>query len=446
MLHLGTDAGRSRRQVITPQGIAQGGGDGYLIALNQAIAQHGGQIYVRVMAEMNNPKNLYSPTDPNGRSRGASHSPAMYKQAFRRAFLLLHGGTKAQLDAKLRALGLPPVRGDLAVNAAPRLTVIWNPIAGFDAQSARPAQEFYPGDAYVDMVGNDIFASRAGVASHAANEALYRAHPARPYSLPEWGLDGVDDPGFIRKICEFLKNRPRTRLAAYYESKPGSRYDIEPREESRKAYRACITPIGAKAAGSPAGPSGPPGPGQMRLTASPAQGDAPLDVTFTALVNLGKPVVQWQVAFGDGQVRSGAGEPPETLEHTYARDGIYEAALIAYLAPPFVGTAVRFITKTTVMVGDAGRDPIELIPDKTSGQAPLAVSFRVRINTDVPVVKWDLVLGDGSTRSGTGRPPSFLGFTYKQKGTYRAVLIVYLQPGVQPAVVRLITYRDIRVT
>ena len=183
----------------------------------------------------------------------------------------------------------------------------------------------------------------------------------------------------------------------------------------------------------------------MRLTADPAEGDAPLDVTFTAQVNLGRPVVQWQVAFGDGQVRSGAGEPPDTLDHTYARDGIYEAALIAYLAPPFTGTAVRFITKTTVKVGDAGRDPIELIPDKTSGKAPLAVSFRVRINTDVPVVKWDLVLGDGNTRSGTGRPPSFLGYTYKQKGTYRAVLIVYLQPGVQPAVVRLITYRDIRV-
>ena len=77
---------------------------------------------------------------------------------------------------------------------------------------------------------------------------------------------------------------------------------------------------------------------------------------------------------------------------------------------------------------------------------PLAVSFRVRINTDVPVVKWDLVLGDGTTRSGAGRPPSFLGFTYRQKGTYRAILIVYLQPGLQPAVVRLITYRDIRVS
>ena len=67
------------------------------------------------------------------------------------------------------------------------LTVIWNPIAGLDARSAKPAQAFYPGDAFVDMVGNDIFATRTGVASHAANEALYRAHPGKPYALPEWG-------------------------------------------------------------------------------------------------------------------------------------------------------------------------------------------------------------------------------------------------------------------
>lgn len=445
MIHIGTDEGRTRRQAITPQGIAQGAGDAYLVALNQAIAQHGAQIYVRVMAEMNNPKNLYAPRDPSGRPRGATHTPAWYKQAFRRVYLLLHGGTKAQLDAKLRALGLPPVRSDLSVNPAPRLTVIWNPLAGLDS-GPRPAEEFYPGDAYVDMVGNDIFASRPGVASHAANEALYRAHPKKPYSLPEWGLDGIDDSGFIRTICAFLKNRPRTRLAAYYESKPGSPYDIGPRRESRKAYRECITPIGAKAAAQPTLPPGPPSAAQMRLTADPPSGDAPLDVTFATEVSLGRPVVQWQLVFGDGQLRSGAGSPPATLDHTYARDGVYEAALIVYVAPPFTGTAVRFITKATVTVGSAGKDPIELIPDRTSGKAPLAVSFRARVNADVPVVRWEFLPGDGSARSGTGKPPSFLGFTYKQKGVYRAILIVYLQPGVQPAVVRLITYRDLRVT
>lgn len=240
MIHIGTDRGRARQEAITPAQIAAGRGDGYLIALNAAISAFGSQIYVRVMAEMNNPKNLYSPRGPDGRSRGASHSPAAYKQAFRRAFLILHGG---DVDAKLRALGLPPVGRTLPENPAPTLTVIWNPIAGMDPRSARPAQEFYPGDPYLDMVGNDIFASSPGVASYAANEALYRAHPSKPYSLPEWGTS-VEDPGFVRKICAFLKSRPRTRMAAYYEARQ-SPYDLGDKPGSRAAYRQCVTPIGA---------------------------------------------------------------------------------------------------------------------------------------------------------------------------------------------------------
>ena len=74
MIHLGTDAGRARGEAITPAQIAAGRGDAYLIALNRAIAAYGGEIYVRVMAEMNNPRNLYAPTRLDGTSRGPSHS------------------------------------------------------------------------------------------------------------------------------------------------------------------------------------------------------------------------------------------------------------------------------------------------------------------------------------------------------------------------------------
>ena len=154
--------------------------------------------------------------------------------------------------------------------------MIWNPIAGLDARSPRPAQAFYPATAYVDMVGNDMFASRAGVASHAANEALYRAHPGKPYALPEWGLS-IDDPGFVKKICTFLKTRPRTKLAAYYDARPGSPYDLGSKPAARAEYRRCITPLGAKAS---VRPPGPPTSAQLRLAADPAKGDAPLDVSF----------------------------------------------------------------------------------------------------------------------------------------------------------------------
>ena len=409
MIHIGTDQGRARTEAITPAQIAAGRGDAYLIALNQAIAAFGGPIYVRVMAEMNNPKNLYSPTKPNGASKGASHSAAAYKQAFRRAYLILHGG---EVDAKLRRLGLKPVGRELAVNPPSALTVIWNPIAGFDAQSPRPAQEFYPGDAFVDMVGNDIFASRRGVASHAANEALYRAHPGKPYALPEWGL-AVDDPGFVRKICRFLTTATRTRLAVFYDARPRSPYDLGSKPGARAEYRRCITPIAGTA--------------EPTMTAAPARGDAPLAVTFAPRAALAKPVVRWEVAFGDGKVQQGTGAPPATLSYTYAKDGLYTAMFVAYLQPPFGGVGIRHVAQAQVQVGKKADQLLRLTVARGSGKAPFSAGFRARATA--AATSWEFVPGDGTSRSGEGKPPRLLGHTYRTAGTYRAVLIVQLGPG-----------------
>ena len=437
MIHLGTDQGRARTEAITPAQIAAGRGDGYLVALNAAIAAYGGELYVRVMGEMNNPRNHYAPTRPNGTAKGAAHSPAAYKQAFRRAFLILHGG--AAVDAKLRRLGMRPVEGELATNPAPALTVIWNPIAGFDPRSARPAQQFYPGDAYVDMVGNDIFASRAGIASHAANEALYRAHPKKPYALAEWGMT-VDDPGFVKRICRFLRTHGRVRVAAYYDAKPESPYDLGSKPGARAEYRRCITPIGAKPSGPGSAPTVPPTGAQLRLTATPTGGDAPLDVTFEPHASLAKPVVRWELAFGDGEAEVGTGQPPRSLAYTYARKGVYTAALVVHLAPPFTPISVRYLTQARVTVGKGGKELLRLTPAPRAGKAPFSVSFRAAVDTPEGVTRWDFVPGDGTNRSGDGKPPRFLGHTYTQRGTYRAALIIYFAPGK-----RILTYVDIAV-
>jgi len=430
MIHIGTDRGRARTEVMTPGGIAAGRGDAYLVALNQALAAYGGQVYVRVMAEMNNPKNLYAPTRPNGSSKGPSHSPASYRQAFRRAYLILHGG---EIDDQLRALGQPAVGRELAVNAAPTLTVIWNPIAGLDTRSARPAQAFYPGDPYVDMVGNDMFANRAGVASHAANEALYRAHPGKPYALPEWGLS-IDDPGFVKRICTFLKTRTRTALAAYYDARAGSPYDLGSKPAARAEYRRCVTPLGAKASAPP----GPPTTTQLRLTAAPVKGDAPLDVTFAMRANLPKPVLRWELAYGDGKVLQRSGPPPATVTYTYPNDGVFTATLVVYLEPPFRTSAIRLVTEAQVKVGKKADAPLRLSAAPSSGKAPFSVSFRAAVTA--AGTSWDFVPGDGTSRSGQGKPPRFLGHTYTTPGTYRAVLIVHLGPNE-----RVLSYVDVRV-
>jgi hypothetical protein len=244
MIHLGTSQKPpGLREAISPQAIALGGGDAYLVALNEAIAAWGKLIYIRPMAEMNNPGTLYSAIDRNGRSRGASHSPESYKKAFARIYLILHGGSAAQVSARLRALGLPPVAGDLMANPYPRLRVIWNPIAGIT--QGPPLQDYYPGDMYVDLVGNDMYASAIGQGSWPQNEALYMAYPGKPYALPEWGLE-VDDPGFVQKMCDFIRTHRRVQLSAYYESKASSRWDLGGKPSARAVYRKCISPLGGR--------------------------------------------------------------------------------------------------------------------------------------------------------------------------------------------------------
>lgn len=451
MFHVGTK-GRSGRPVITPLQIAAGRGDLHLIALNQGISAYGGLVYARLMAEMNHFGNAYSAFTKSGTSRGPQFAPSAHAMAFRRFHILLHGGTAKAINAQLKAADLQPYAGpDLPVNPKAKLQTIWNPLGGgVPATAANAVEKYFPGARWVDIVGNDIYAA-SKVFSIAANEALYRfaRSVGLPFALPEYGLVEADVPEFIDYICGFIKQKAAVVLAAYYEAKPGSRYDLTNKPKSKQRYRACMTPLGMPAPAGPAGGGGtpaPPGPNQMRIVANPMAGPAPLDVSFDLLVNLPQPIVRWQVAFGDGQVVGGQGAPPAGVDHTYPADGVYQVAFIGYLGPPFTGTAIRLITQTTVKVGDDPDVLLRLVAQPRTGQAPLKVVFKTTVNLDKPPVRWEMVYGDGLTASGTGKPPGFLGHTYARKGVYRAVLIVYPAPAFTGAVVRLLTFADVRVT
>ncbi len=424
---------------LNPAGKNIAKGDGYLFALNAAIAEWGRIIYIRPMAEMNNKINYYS----YERKQDADHHPEAYKRAFCRTFILLHGGKKAQVNAKLAALGLPPVSRDLAVNPYPTLRVIWNPVAGLGGHA-----KYYPGDRCNDMVDLDIYSS----GSPSALDKFAAEHRNKQMSIPEWGLEGEDDPDFVNAVCRFIKSYAKNEMATYFESKPGSIYDLgssPDKPKSRKAYRACITPYGGPPPGQAAAPGAETIPalplGQMKLTPDPATGLAPLEVRFDIAVNIPK-IVGWEIAFGDGQVQRGNGTPPDTAIHTYAKDGVYTAFLIVYTAPPFTGTAIRFLTSTKVEVGDEPGTLLALRPSVSSGKAPLKVSFRLIANPPSPIVRWQLLFGDGATHEGTGKPPSFVGHTYQRKGSFRAVLIVYPGPPYTGTVVRFLSAADIRVT
>ena len=237
--------GRGRRtEAITPRGIAVGKGDRYLRALGRAINERGKPIIVRPLAEMNGHWNAYSAYNRNGTRRNEAHSQANFRRAFRRIYLLLHGGDQATINAKLARWNMPGISTSLPENPAPMLRVLWNP-QGYGSPNVpgNRAHVYYPGDGYVDMVGNDLYESSSFGATWEANFALFRRYPNKPYAIGEFGLWGVDHPGFIRRMGRFIRTHPRVQLAIYYSSERGSIFDLGSKPRSRAAYRRYIAPL-----------------------------------------------------------------------------------------------------------------------------------------------------------------------------------------------------------
>jgi hypothetical protein len=227
--------------VVTPLGIAQGRGDGFLVELNSALAGFGAPVYVRPMPEMNGHWNEYSAFARNGASRGPQYSTAAFRRAFARIALLARGGPKRVLDAKLRRLGQPGVPADLPLTQA---RMVWNP-QGYGAPDipANSPKAYYPGDAYVDVVANDLY-DQGFKAAWEANEALWAAHRNKPFGIAEWGLWGIDDPAFVERMAAFVKSHARIEFLVYFSSRPGSVWDLKSKPRSLAAYRKLITPLG----------------------------------------------------------------------------------------------------------------------------------------------------------------------------------------------------------
>jgi PKD repeat protein len=446
MIHLGTK-GENTLETITPGGIASGTGDAYLIALNDAISVWGKAIYVRPMAEMNNANNFYAGYAASGQPRDATHSPANYRKAFARIYLILHGGSRSMIDARLKALGMAPLRsaGDLLANPFPTLRVVWSPLAASNPRvPGNAAEMYYPGRNYVDVEGGDIYDEQlTDTAPWAGLESLYKNAVARgkPFSVPEWGLANIDDAAFVRHMCTFLKTHKPAETAVFYESRPGSTYDLEPKPNSLQAYRLCITPL-AGAYPDWAATNAPGGGARLivlDLQPNPASGASPLAVQFSIKAELSVPIVHWEVLFGDGAEIDGPGPPPATLPHSYTRDGLYHAALFVFRGPPFTPEAAPFFTSADVSAGTRPTPLVSFVPTPATGPVPLSVSLQTDLALPTTVSSWTMIFGDGYSRRGSGRPAHFDGHTFTTAGTYAVLLIVDTTGGARYIAVARIT-------
>jgi hypothetical protein len=172
---------------------------------------------VRPLGEPNRCLNVYASYDCGGNARDSAHTPRWYKLAFRRIYVIVHGGGKAKtINRRLAEAGLPPLTVSIGGLPKAPIAIVWSPLPSGSPTVPRNRPRFYyPGSKWVDWVGTDFYASYPEWKS--LNGLYNRYAGEKPFALTEWGVENGDDPSFVSKLFAWVKTHPRCKMLVYYQ-------------------------------------------------------------------------------------------------------------------------------------------------------------------------------------------------------------------------------------
>jgi hypothetical protein len=216
MLHISTSRGQNMPERISPGAIARGDGDGYLVRLTRDIAGLGAPAYIRLLGEMNNCNNPYAAYSCGGGRRDRDHSARALKRAWKRTYLIMHGGDVTALNARLAALRLPPLQTRATILPAPQVAFLWAPMTGGAPNIAalRP-QVYWPGRRWVDWVGTSFysrFPNFTGLEQFYRDFAVGRG---KPFAIAEWAIWGADAPAFANRLFGWIASHRKVQMVQY---------------------------------------------------------------------------------------------------------------------------------------------------------------------------------------------------------------------------------------
>jgi hypothetical protein len=216
MIHITTADPQTGTEVLSLAAIARGAGDGYLIRLNHLFAGKKMRAYVRPLGEPNRCLNVYAAYECAGKPREAADSARNYRRAFRRIYVIVHGGGKAKLiNKRLAEAGLPPLNATLGGLPKAPVAVVWSPLpSGSPGTKKNLPQNFFPGNKWVDWTGTDFYASYP---EWGALTKLYERYPEKPFAITEFGVEAGDDPNFVAHLFAWVHAHPRTKMIVYYQ-------------------------------------------------------------------------------------------------------------------------------------------------------------------------------------------------------------------------------------
>jgi hypothetical protein len=232
ILAISTQDDQTLSEIITPEQIALGAGDDYLLQLNEFFARTGLPAYIRPLGEPNRCLNAWSAVECDGTPKGGEHTTGWYKQAFRRIVAIVRGGqTLEGINATLAEIGLPPVnrtKGEppLELPAAP-VSIIWSPLPGGSPRvKGNFPGNYWPGAKWVDWVGTDFY-SEYPVYEDLAHFYEGVQWKGKPVALTEYAVSGEDEPRFVKKVVAWTVKHPRVHMLVYYQGfGAGNQYDL----------------------------------------------------------------------------------------------------------------------------------------------------------------------------------------------------------------------------
>ncbi|MGH8735662.1 MAG: hypothetical protein ACREVB_18410, partial [Burkholderiales bacterium] len=177
----------------------------------------------------------------NGTFRGPAHSPAAYRQAWRRFTLIVRGGPVAEINSKLRKLGMPPIQATVPeILPKPKVALLWVPHSSPTPNiHANRWQVYWPGKKYVDWVGTDFYSKFPNFTDL---RTFYNDFKGKPFVFGEWALWGADDPGFVNRLFSWIGSHPRVRMVLYNQGKlTDGPFRLNQYPRSRAALRKALS-------------------------------------------------------------------------------------------------------------------------------------------------------------------------------------------------------------
>ncbi|HLM96576.1 MAG TPA: hypothetical protein VK283_09670 [Acidimicrobiales bacterium] len=121
---------------------------------------------------------------------------------------------------------------------SPNFQIMWNPNGGTGNTNGVSWQSEYPGNSEVNIIGVDQYDFGGYVANIQAAVSFAQAH-GLPVAIPEWGLNGSDDPTYINDVASIVNNSANDfDLQAYFSYAGSINSDITQFPQSKAAFTA----------------------------------------------------------------------------------------------------------------------------------------------------------------------------------------------------------------